>query len=125
MLVLGLSLAVVTSGCTASVNPEQAKAIAEIEKLAGKVIVDEKGPDKAMILVDLNGNEAADAGLGHLTGLPDLQRLNLAFSTVTDAGLGYLRGLTKLGTLDLANTEVTARGVEKLRQALPTCSLVH
>ena len=53
MLVLGLSLAVVASGWAAEVNPEQAKAVAEIEKLGGKVTVDEKSPDKPVIGVDL------------------------------------------------------------------------
>ena len=39
MQVLGLLLGVVASGCTANVNPEQAKAVAEIERLGGKVIL--------------------------------------------------------------------------------------
>ena len=60
MLTLGLSLAVVASGWAAEVNPEQAKAIAEIEKLGGKVTVDEKSPDKPVIDVYLSGTEVTD-----------------------------------------------------------------
>jgi Leucine-rich repeat (LRR) protein len=114
MEVLGLSLAMVGSGCTARVNPEQAKALAEIEKLAGKVIVDEKGPDKAVILVDLNGTTVTDAGLEHLKRLIQLQRLSLAFTKVTDAGLKHLNGLTQLQRLDLAFTKVSNAGLGHL-----------
>ena len=39
---LGLSLAVVASGWAAEANPEQAKAVAEIKELGGKVTVDEE-----------------------------------------------------------------------------------
>ena len=42
MLVLGLSLVLIASDWAAEVNPEQAKAIAEIEKLGGKVTVDQR-----------------------------------------------------------------------------------
>ena len=77
MLVLGLSLAVVASGCAARVNPEQAKAVAEIEKLGGTVTFDEKSRDKAVVSVDLHCTKVTDAGLGHLKGLTKLQSLNL------------------------------------------------
>ena len=43
-----------------------------------------------------------DAGLEHLKGLSQLQRLDLASTQVTDAGLEHLKGLTQLQTLDLA-----------------------
>ena len=43
-----------TQGLTAEPNTDQAKAIAEIEKLGGKVTVDEKSPGKPVIRVDLD-----------------------------------------------------------------------
>jgi len=53
VLVLGFSLAVVASGWAAEVNPEQAKAIAEIEGFGGHIAIDEKSPDKHVVAVDL------------------------------------------------------------------------
>ena len=94
MLVLGLLLAVVASGCTASVKSEQEMVVAEIKDLDGKVTVDEKSADKPVIVADLHGTRITDAGLEHLRGLTKLQRLNLSFTEVTDAGLDHLKGLT-------------------------------
>jgi len=148
MLALGFSLAVVASGWAAEVNPEQAKAIAEIEKLGGRVTLDEKSPSKPVIGVNLTcslkvtdaglvhlkglttlrslnlGNtKATDAGLEHLRGLADLHKLILWDTWVTDAGLEHLNGLTNLQSLDLRKTQVTENGVKKLQQALPGCQI--
>jgi beta-lactamase regulating signal transducer with metallopeptidase domain len=98
----------------AEANPEQAKAVAEIEKLGGKVSVDEKSPDKPVIGVDLDSTKVTDTGLEHLRGLTKLQTLNLTRTKVTDAGLEHLKGLTKLQSLNLWNTEVTDAGLEHL-----------
>jgi beta-lactamase regulating signal transducer with metallopeptidase domain/Leucine-rich repeat (LRR) protein len=97
---------------------EQAKATAEIEKLGGKVIVDEKNPAKPVIGVDLTGTKVTDAGLEHLKGLPKLQSLKLYRTKVTDEGLKHLKGLTNLQSLALEETGVTDEGLEHL-QGLP------
>ena len=68
MLVLGLSLVVVASGWAAEANTEQAKAVAEIERLGGKVVVDEKSPDKAVIAVRLERTEV-DYSMIHIVRL--------------------------------------------------------
>ena len=101
ILVLGLSLAVVASGCTARVNPKtetvtggenprQAKAIAEVIRLGGKVTVDEKSPGKPVIGVSLRHVEVTDAGLECLKEFPQLQLLDLDHTQITDAGLECL-----------------------------------
>ncbi len=94
---------------------KQAKAIAEIEKLGGKVTVDKKSPGKPVIRVDLHGSEVTDAALEHVKGLTELQTLNLWQTKVTDAGLVHLKGLTKLQGLDLQGSEVTDAGLEHLK----------
>ena len=74
MVTLGLSLASVSSVWAAKPNPEQAKAIAEIEKLGGRVTaIDFKSPDHAVVGVSLYGTKATDQGLEHLKGLTRLQ----------------------------------------------------
>jgi uncharacterized protein YjbI with pentapeptide repeats len=116
MQVLGLLLGVVASGCTANVNPEQAKAIAEIEKLGGKVTFDEKSREKSVIGVNLSGTTVTDAGLEHLKGLTQLQELSLTDTKVSGAGLEHLKELTNLQRLDLMHTEVTDAGLEGLKE---------
>ena len=113
MLVLGFSLAVVGSGWATEVNPEQAKAVAEIEKLGGNVIVDEKS--QAVIGVSLRKTKVTDAELVCLKGLTNLEELELERTKVTDAGLEHLQGLTKLQWLGLAGTNVTDAGLEHLQ----------
>ena len=93
---------------------DQAKAVAEIEKLGGKITFDDKSPDKAVIGVALGGTKVTDAGLAHLKGLTQLQSLNLGFTKVTDTGLEHLRRLTKLQRLNLNYTKVTDAGLEYL-----------
>jgi hypothetical protein len=125
MLVLGISLAVIASGRAAEVDFEQAKAVAEIRRLHGRVTVDEKSPDKPVIGVSLASPMVTDVALEHLQCLTQLQSLKLAHTHVTDVGLAHLKGLTKLLELYLTGTQVTDAGVEKLQQALPRCRIKH
>jgi hypothetical protein len=116
--VLGLSLALVASGCTGrvvGVKPEQGAPAGEITNLGGKVIVDEKSPDKPVIFVDLESTNETDAGLEHLKGFTKLQRLNLANTKVTDEGLQHLKELANLRRLNLTNTKVIGPGLEHLK----------
>ena len=58
-----------------------------------------------------------------LSGLINLNELNLESTKVTDAGLTHLSGLINLRDLDLGGTNVTDEGIKKLKQALPGCSI--
>jgi internalin A len=89
LLMLGLSFAPLVSWA-AERNADEAKAIAEIERLGGKVTVDEKNPGRPVVAVDFTDTQVTDAGLEHLTGLTKLQSLNLEETQITDAGLTYL-----------------------------------
>jgi repressor of nif and glnA expression len=111
--VLGLSLAVVASGWAAEANTEQAKAVAEIERLGGTVTVDEKS--QAVIGVSLRKTKVTDAGLVHLKGLTGLEELDLGKTEVTDVGLKHLKGLNNLQWLGLAGTKVTDAGLKHLQ----------
>ncbi len=116
-------------GLAADPNTDQAKAIAAIETLSGKVTVDENKQVKSvdfahgwlpwvpnnMPAVRLDPVRVPDAGLANLEGLRQLQSLNLKNTEVTDAGIEHLKGLTKLQSLNLEGTLVTDAGLEHLQ----------
>jgi len=93
----------------------QAQAIAEIEKLGGRVTVDKRSPDKPVVKVTLRGPKVSDAGLVHLKGLTKLRTLSLDRTQVSDAGLVHLKELTQLRTLTLYNTKVSDAGLVHLK----------
>ena len=66
MLAAALLLVAGMPGYSAGPDGGQEAAIAEIEKLGGKVRVDQKRPGKPVVEVDLAGTGVTDAGLVHL-----------------------------------------------------------
>jgi hypothetical protein len=91
ILILALSLVPVFSWA-AEPNTDQAKAIAAIEKLGGKVTVDEKSPGKPVSSVDLEGTQIIDADLVHLKALTQLQDLDLCNRSRCDRVRPHSRG---------------------------------
>jgi hypothetical protein len=72
-------------------------------------------------LVPDNGDtDITDAGMAHLSGLVNLERLGIQQTRVTDEGLKHLVGLKKLKDLWASGSLVTDEGIEKLRAELPT-----
>ena len=69
----------------------------------------------SLVLVTVGNSEMSDAGLEHLEGLTQLQRLDLGGSKITDAGLQHLKGLLQVKSLDLSDTKVTDAGLDCLR----------
>ena len=116
LLLLGLSLAPVLCRA-AEPQADEAKAIAAIEELGGKVTFDKDSPDKPKpwIGVDLDNTKVTDAELGYLKEFPQLQRLDLMKTKVTDAGLVHLRALTQLRSVNLLGTQVTDTGLVYLK----------
>ncbi len=84
LCVFGLCPAMLASGWAAEADSGQAKAIAEIKKLGGRVIIDEKSAGKPVIGVDLAACKVADAGLEHLKELKHLKSLSLCSAKVSD-----------------------------------------
>ena len=99
----GLLLGFALGGCSTKPNE-----ITVIEEFGGRVTIDRKSPDRAVISVDLRKSNVTDAGLAYLEGFAKLQSLNLTETQVTDAGLVHLQGLTQLQSLDLRETSVTS-----------------
>ena len=125
-LMTGLSLLAALLGCgrrsgeTAKPpNQEQAAAIAEIQRLGGKVTFDEEAPGKPVSGVDFSDTHIDDGAVKVVEGLTELKSLTLAHTQVTDAGLKHIEGLTKLRSLLLHDTRVTDAGMEHIK------ALVH
>jgi Leucine-rich repeat (LRR) protein len=68
-------------------------------------------------------SDVTDAGVRHLSGLTDLEVLDLQATAVTDAGLQSLAGLTSLKELYLGQTLVTDTGMEYLKK-LPSLEIL-
>jgi hypothetical protein len=97
---------------------ETAKAIAEAQRvtkkfreLGGSVTIDDKSPSRPVISVSFTSTSVTDAVLEHVTGLTQLQTLEVINYQVTDAGLVHLTGLTRLQTVRLLLVKVTDAGL--------------
>ena len=104
------------SANTEPANTEPAKsthddAITAIQKLGGKVTVDENND---AVKVRLGYSKITDAGLEHLKGFTELKELFLNNTDITDAGLVHLKGLANLELLIIRKTKVTDAGVVHL-----------
>jgi WD40 repeat protein len=80
----------------------QARALAAIGKLGGKVQAEARGRRKVVVGVDLGGTRATDEDLRLLSNLASLRTLNLFNTKITGAGLAHLKGLTALEEIDLS-----------------------
>jgi Leucine-rich repeat (LRR) protein len=62
----------------------------------------------------------------HLSGLKNLQVLNLNATQITDAGLPHIARLTNLQQLDLGNClKVSMDGIQTLQAELPACTITR
>jgi hypothetical protein len=85
----------------AEANPREAKVVAEIAALGGRVTLDEKTPDRSVVAVDLCWNDDVDdAVLERLDALANLRSLDLhSCHGVTDAGMVHISRLPSLQCL--------------------------
>ncbi len=128
-------------------------AFNQIQAFHGKYTVDEKSPDRPVIVVDLRyyelsdkevanfakalqafprlealqlkSSKMTDAALTHLKELPQLRSLTIENAPITDAALVHLRALPELREVELKRTKVSEGGVEALRNALPSLKIAH
>src|SRR5437773_1167663 len=93
---------------------DEASAVKAIEKLGGKVRVDDKRLGKPIVEVDLGNTEVPDAGLKELKEFKSLE--SLIAGKVTDAGLKELKELGSLQRLGLDASPVTDAGLKELNE---------
>jgi hypothetical protein len=120
-----------------SLEAEERRAAAEIEKLGGKI---EWNANREVVKVDLNNAKITDAdlkhlekftelewldvrvtpigddGAAHLSNLRKLKFLNISRTSFGDKGLASIRGLTELETLFLGTTKVTDEGLKSIER---------
>jgi hypothetical protein len=84
------------------------KAVADIEKLGGKVTVNERE------VVGVELRKATYSNLASLRSFSGLRDLDLAGTDMTDQDLAKLRGFTNLRSLNLGSTWVTDVGLKEL-----------
>ena len=96
-------------------DSDEAKAVAEIEKLGGQVTLDTESPTRPVIAIDLAETKVADGDLEQLKVFARLETLNLDHTEITDAGLEHLKELSRLQVLGLWDTKITDAGLEQLK----------
>ena len=94
-------------------NPRDV-AIAEIERLGGRVRFEENSADKLVYSVNFAESTVTDGALKNVEELKELKALVLGFTKVTDAGLAHIEQLSQLRHLDLMNTRVTDAGMKHI-----------
>lgn len=116
-------LLLMTLGQAAQANTPDAsskdRVIAEVERLGGKVELDEALPDKPIVKIDLHSTQVTDVDLAFLNhdrkGLRELRYLDLRLTHIGDAGAVNLKHLTSLQTLNLFRTQVGDQGLAYVR----------
>jgi len=104
---------------------DEAKAIAKIELLSGKIERDEKLPGRPVIGVSFEGSERfTDRYIYLLSALPNLARVDLSGSKLTDEGLKQLPHLKNLVELNLYDTSTIRAAMAELRQKAPNVWIV-
>jgi hypothetical protein len=114
MLILGLLVAV-APGRAAELDSARDKAVAAIQRVGGRISVDETAPGRPVIAVDFRRNKILDADLKALAEFPHLKKLDLYDTGITDAGLAHLASLTRLELLEINSPKVTDAGLKHLK----------
>ena len=79
---------------------------------------------KSLETLDLGWTkDVGDAAIPILARLPSLKVLGLGGTKVTDRGIAGLEACKGLTTVRLAKTKVTPQGIERLKKALPGCTV--
>ncbi|HEY1343150.1 MAG TPA: hypothetical protein VGF59_37085 [Bryobacteraceae bacterium] len=107
-----LALILLTTGCHQQTGEE--RAIAEVERLGGKVRKDGQLPGTPVTRVQLTEGRVTDAELQVVKSFPQLRSLDLRRTPVTDKGMVHLERLTKLQELYLDSTRITDAGLGRL-----------
>ncbi|HJT35523.1 MAG TPA: hypothetical protein VJ783_26080 [Pirellulales bacterium] len=113
-LAFPFALMLLSIGCRPGRTPEEAEAIALVERLGGRVKSDDARSSRPVVEVALGGTRITDAELARLVVFTQLQTLSLFDTAVSDEGLEHLASLVNLQTLYLGRTRITEAGLQRL-----------
>jgi len=100
---------------TAEFLAAEAKAVALVQKLGGRLTRKLGRVDGPVIVINLAQTNVSDDDLALLAPLANLRELDLTFARITDAGLAHLKGMTSLRSLKLGQVPVTDAGLAHLK----------
>ena len=81
-------------------------------------------PVKSLKILSLTGNQITDAGIAAISGMQPLEELHLRDNAgIGDRCITRLLRLKNLKNVDLQNTSVTGAGAQKLKKAVPDCTI--
>ncbi|HEX4129238.1 MAG TPA: tetratricopeptide repeat protein [Pirellulales bacterium] len=104
-------------------NPAEARAIAALEKLGGKV--DRADGDRGdVIRVNLKDAKFTNAGLVQLKAFLNLQELDLTNTQITNAAAGGIASFRALKTVTTTGTALSAVGAKIIKARLPDVKIV-
>jgi hypothetical protein len=98
-----------------SEDKAQAKAIAALQELGGKIEVDDKSPDKPAIRLVLKGQTMTDKAMPLVTALAKLRHVEFHDTAVSGEGLKALKKLPKLDTLVIRDSIIDDDGMQGLQ----------
>lgn len=114
-----LLLLTLAPAASALADSSKDQVIAEVERLGGKVELDEALPAKPIIKIDLHSTPITDSDLALLVDakkdLRQLRHLDLRLTKIGDAGVAKLKSLTSLQTLNLFRTQLSDQGMSYLK----------
>lgn len=93
----------------------EAKAVARVQKLGGKLTRKLNRADGPVNAIHLSGTPVSDDDLATFAPLANLRTLDLSLTRINDASLAHLKGLTSLRVLKLNRTPVTDAGLVQLK----------
>src|SRR5688572_11937116 len=109
-----LSWLILSQASLVHAESPEAKAIAAVQKLGGRVYHSENLPGKPVTRVELSKSKLTDAGLKQLAAFKSLTYLDVSGTQVTNAGLKDLAAFADLEELNLSGSKVTDAGLNDL-----------
>ncbi|HEY7425286.1 MAG TPA: hypothetical protein VH682_13725 [Gemmataceae bacterium] len=94
---------------------DESLAVDYLRAWKGKVERADERPGSPVARVRLGDDKITDKDLIFLAAFPQLQELDLSFTSITDAGLAQLKELTVLRELGLRHTKITDKGLVHLK----------
>lgn len=106
----------------ANFNGLQRLTLRDVPPAKGTALAKLPNPQK-LVSLNMSQSGVGDAEVAHLTEMTNLESLNLSETQLTDQAVDALAKLTSLKEMVLTQTSISEEGMNRLRAALPDCSI--